>query len=144
MSAIRKVAGGGRYVTPTLGEKLALELEDNRGKPLHETLSDREYQVMWMIASGKTVRQIADELFLSPQYGQHPSHAHPPQDEHEVQRGADALRHRPPPGGLEKKGHNLHSRRPACQIAVSFHCRNVEHHHGSVDRLQTARGFGVT
>jgi DNA-binding NarL/FixJ family response regulator len=65
-TAIRKVAGGGRYVTPTLGEKLALELEDNRGKPLHETLSDREYQVMWMIASGKTVRQIADELFLSP------------------------------------------------------------------------------
>ena len=66
VSAIRKVAGGGRYVTPTLGEKLALELEDNRGKPLHETLSDREYQVMWMIASGKTVRQNADELFLSP------------------------------------------------------------------------------
>ena len=66
VNAIRKVAGGGRYVTPTLGEKLALELEDNRGKPLHETLSDREYQVMWMIASGKTVRQIADELFLSP------------------------------------------------------------------------------
>ena len=66
VSAIRKVAGGGRYVTPTLGEKLALELEDNRGKPLHETLSDREYQVMWMIASGKTVRQIADELFLAP------------------------------------------------------------------------------
>ncbi|MGH8692298.1 MAG: response regulator [Burkholderiales bacterium] len=66
VNAIRKVAGGGRYVTPTLGEKLALELEDNRGRPLHETLSDREYQVMWMIASGKTVRQIADELFLSP------------------------------------------------------------------------------
>src|SRR5436305_2096052 len=66
VNAIRKVAGGGRYVTPSLGEKLALELEDNRGKPLHETLSDREYQVMWMIASGKTVRQIADELFLSP------------------------------------------------------------------------------
>ena len=66
VSAIRKVAGGGRYVTPTLGEKLALELEDNRGKPLHETLSDREYQVMWMIASGKTVRQIADSLCLSP------------------------------------------------------------------------------
>ena len=102
VSAIRKVAGGGRYVTPTLGEKLALELEDNRGKPLHETLSDREYQVMWMIASGKTVRQIADELFLSPEYGQHPPHAHPAQDEHEVERGADALRDRPPPGGLEK------------------------------------------
>jgi DNA-binding NarL/FixJ family response regulator len=66
VGAIRKVGAGGRYVTPTLGERLALELEDNRGKPLHETLSDREYQVMWMIASGKTVRQIADELFLSP------------------------------------------------------------------------------
>ena len=66
VSASRKVAGGGRYVTPTLGEKLALELEDNRGKPLHETLSDREYRVMWMIASGKTVRQVADELFLCP------------------------------------------------------------------------------
>jgi DNA-binding NarL/FixJ family response regulator len=66
VGAIRKVASGGRYVTPTLGEKLALELEDDRGKPLHETLSDREYQVMWMIASGKTVRQIAGELFLSP------------------------------------------------------------------------------
>ena len=66
VNAIRKVAGGGRYVTATLGEKLVLELEDNRGKPLHESLSDREYQVMWMIASGKTVRQIADELFLSP------------------------------------------------------------------------------
>ncbi len=62
----RYVAGGGRYVTPSLGEKLVLELENNRGKPLHESLSDREYQVMWMIASGKTVRQIAGELFLSP------------------------------------------------------------------------------
>jgi len=83
----------------TLGEKLALELEDNRGKPLHETLSDREYQVMWMIASGKTVRQIADEC-SSAQHRQHPPHAHPPQDEHEVERGAHALRHRPPSGGL--------------------------------------------
>ena len=102
VSAIRKVAGGGRYVTPTLGEKLALELEDNRGKPLHETLSDREYQVMWMIASGKTVRQIADELFLSPNTVSHPPHENPAQDEHEVECGADALRHRAPSGGLGK------------------------------------------
>ena len=66
VSAIRKVAEGGRYVTPSLGEKLALELEDRRGKPVHERLSDREYQVMWLIASGKTVGEIAQNLFLSP------------------------------------------------------------------------------
>jgi len=70
VSAIRKVAGGGRYVRPRSARKLALELEDNRGKPLHETLSDREYQVMWMIASGKTVRQIAMNC-SSAQHRQH-------------------------------------------------------------------------
>jgi len=64
--AIRKVAGGGKYVTTALGEKLALELEDKRAGPLHETLSDREYQILWMIASGKTGREIAKELTLSP------------------------------------------------------------------------------
>ena len=64
--AIRKVAGGGKYVTTALGEKLALELEDKRAGPLHETLSDREYQIMWLIASGKTGREIARELTLSP------------------------------------------------------------------------------
>lgn len=64
--AIRKVAEGGRYVTPALGEKLALELEDKGSRPLHETLSDREYQITWLIASGKTGREIARELSLSP------------------------------------------------------------------------------
>jgi two-component system invasion response regulator UvrY len=64
--AIRKVAGGGKYVTTALGEKLALELEDKRAGPVHETLSDREYQIMWLIASGKTGREIARELTLSP------------------------------------------------------------------------------
>jgi len=104
VSAIRKVAGGGRYVTPTLGEKLALELEDNRGKPLHETLSDREYQVMWMIASGKTVRQIADELFLSPNTVSTHRTRILRKDEHEVECGADALRHRAPSGRLRSAG----------------------------------------
>ena len=64
--AIRKVATGGKYVTTALGEKLALELEDKRAGPLHESLSDREYQILWMIASGKTGREIAKELNLSP------------------------------------------------------------------------------
>ncbi len=66
VNAIRKVATGGKYVSPALAERLASALESGGGKLLHETLSDREYQVMWMIASGKTVRQIADSLCLSP------------------------------------------------------------------------------
>ena len=66
VAAIRKVAAGGKYVTPALGERLALDLEDSRGTPTHETLSDREYQIMWMIVSGKALTQIGQELGLSP------------------------------------------------------------------------------
>jgi DNA-binding NarL/FixJ family response regulator len=65
IAAIRKVSMGKRYVTPSLAEKLALNLQVDSDKPLHETLSDREYQVMCMIASGKTVGEIADKLSLS-------------------------------------------------------------------------------
>ena len=65
ISAIRKVSMGGKYVTPSLAEKLASDLVADGKKPLHETLSDREYQVLCMIASGKTVTKIAEELFLS-------------------------------------------------------------------------------
>lgn len=65
MSAIRKVASGGKYVSSSLAEKLALNLDKDADKPVHETLSDREYQVAVMIASGKTVKEIADELSLS-------------------------------------------------------------------------------
>ncbi len=63
--AICTVAQGRRYITSSVSEKLALDLYDNVNKPLHETLSDREYQVMCMIASGKTVSQIARELALN-------------------------------------------------------------------------------
>jgi len=66
VNALRKVANGGRYVSPALGERLASDLADGSDKPLHETLSDREYQIMWLIASGKTVGDIAIQLFLSP------------------------------------------------------------------------------
>jgi len=65
IKAIRKVVQGRKYVSQTLAEKLAFNLETDTGKPLHENLSDREYQVLRLIASGKTVRQIAGELFLS-------------------------------------------------------------------------------
>ncbi|MDZ7260622.1 MAG: response regulator transcription factor [candidate division KSB1 bacterium] len=65
IAAIRKVSLGRKYVSTSLAEKLAFDLERDAGKPLHETLSDREYQVMCMIAKGKTVKEIAEELSLS-------------------------------------------------------------------------------
>jgi len=65
IGAIRKVSCGRKYVSASLAEKLAFELEIDTKRPPHETLSDREYQVMLMIASGKTVKEIADELCLS-------------------------------------------------------------------------------
>ena len=65
IKAIKKILGGGKYVSPALGEKMAFNLETKTEKPLHEILSDREYQVMIMIASGKTVSGIAEELSLS-------------------------------------------------------------------------------
>ena len=65
MAAIEKVAQGGRYISPSLAETIAFNLASGgEGKP-HDALSDREYQVLCMIGSGKTVRQIADELMLS-------------------------------------------------------------------------------
>ena len=63
--AIRKVLAGGRYVSPALAEKLALGVRKDPRRAPHETLSDREYEVMSRIASGKTVKEIAEELLLS-------------------------------------------------------------------------------
>ena len=63
--AIQKVSRGGKYISSSLAEKLAFELEVGREQAPHETLSDREYHVMCLIASGKTVMEIAQELSLS-------------------------------------------------------------------------------
>ena len=63
--AIQKLVGGGQYVSATLSEKLAVDPKNGANLALHEFLSDREFQVLQMIASGKTVKGIADELFLS-------------------------------------------------------------------------------
>jgi two-component system invasion response regulator UvrY len=63
--AIGKVSSGGKYISASLAEKLAFELGVGREQAPHEILSDREYQVMCMIASGKTVTAIAQELVLS-------------------------------------------------------------------------------
>lgn len=63
--AIKKIVAGGRYVSATLAEKLAVDLQDGADVPLYELLSDREFQVLRMIASGKTVKEIAEDLSLS-------------------------------------------------------------------------------
>jgi DNA-binding NarL/FixJ family response regulator len=65
VTAIRKAMQGGKYVSPTLAEKLAFNLAPDPDRLPHETLSDREYQVLCAIASGKTVSDIADEMTLS-------------------------------------------------------------------------------
>jgi DNA-binding NarL/FixJ family response regulator len=65
LRAVRKVLSGGRYVSAALAEKLALDLQLEPVRPLHETLSNRELEVVRMIASGKTVSQIAEQLHLS-------------------------------------------------------------------------------
>lgn len=63
--AIRKVVTGGKYVSPQLAEKLASEMNLSSDRPPHETLSDREYEVMILLSSGKTVTDIAHQLSLS-------------------------------------------------------------------------------
>lgn len=65
LEAVRKVLAGGKYISDTLVEKLAFGLLSETEKPVHETLSKREFQVMRMIASGKAPREIADEMSLS-------------------------------------------------------------------------------
>lgn len=65
VNAIRQVAAGKKYISPALAQELANQINDDREIPLHETLSDREYQTLTMIASGKTVSDIATELALS-------------------------------------------------------------------------------
>jgi DNA-binding NarL/FixJ family response regulator len=65
VQAIRKVVRGGKYVSPAVADRLMLLAETESEKPLHEVLSDREYQVLCMIASGKTVTMIGEELGLS-------------------------------------------------------------------------------
>jgi two-component system, NarL family, invasion response regulator UvrY len=65
ITALRKVAQGGRYVSASLAERLAMEITTDVDKPLHATLANREYQVLLMLGEGKTVKEIASMLALS-------------------------------------------------------------------------------
>jgi two-component system invasion response regulator UvrY len=64
VKAIRKVLAGGRYISGSLAERLASDVAASAETPLHESLSDREFQVMCMFASGKTNGQVAQALSL--------------------------------------------------------------------------------
>ncbi len=67
LAAIRKVAGGGRYVPESVVERLVTRLDSGAsGAEPHETLSDREYEVLCLLGGGRTVSDVAAELQLSP------------------------------------------------------------------------------
>jgi two-component system invasion response regulator UvrY len=65
ITAIRKVSSGGTYISASITDKLILDFAPDGERPLHEKLSDREYQIFCMLARGRTVGKIAQELFLS-------------------------------------------------------------------------------
>lgn len=66
VTAIRRVLGGQKYVSPDLASRLASELGGDAGRAPHEALSDREFQVLRLLAGGRSVSDIAEELTLSP------------------------------------------------------------------------------
>ncbi len=63
--AAKKILGGGRYVSASLAEKLVANLDESSDKPLHELLSDREYEVMRMIALGTPLTDIGEKIHVS-------------------------------------------------------------------------------
>lgn len=65
VEAIRQAAAGGKYVSRSLAELLALHLTETEGRPLHETLSGREFQVLQLIGAGRSLTEIAGTLSLS-------------------------------------------------------------------------------
>jgi DNA-binding NarL/FixJ family response regulator len=65
ITAVRQVLSGRRYITPALAEALASQLQNDNGQPLHESLSDRELEVLRLLGGGKSVGKIAQDLGLS-------------------------------------------------------------------------------
>ncbi len=65
VKAIRKTAGGEKYLSPSLSDKFALQFVSGKSKPIHEILSDREHEVFYLISTGKKVNEISRELSLS-------------------------------------------------------------------------------
>ena len=65
VTAIRKIISGGKYINPSLAEKLAEKFGESQKEFLHDKLSDREYQIMCNIALGKSAEEIAQDLSIS-------------------------------------------------------------------------------
>jgi DNA-binding NarL/FixJ family response regulator len=65
VGAVKKVLAGGRYISAAVAERLAVDLQHESEKPLHESLSNREFQLLRLIATGKSLKEIAGELSIS-------------------------------------------------------------------------------
>jgi DNA-binding NarL/FixJ family response regulator len=65
VNAVQRVMLGKKYITASIAEKLASVLDQDSGKAAHESLSDREFSVLKLLAAGKSVSEIAESLFLS-------------------------------------------------------------------------------
>jgi DNA-binding NarL/FixJ family response regulator len=66
IAAVRKVASGGKYLTPALAERILLEISMRDDAPVHESLSERELEVMKMIARGQSLKRVGEHLHISP------------------------------------------------------------------------------
>ena len=66
LTAIKRISSGKKYISPSFAEKLTFDIGNALKKPLYKTLSDREFQVMCKIASGKTIKKMSEELSLNP------------------------------------------------------------------------------
>jgi DNA-binding NarL/FixJ family response regulator len=65
ISAVLRVAGGGRFIDPRLAEQMAFDVENSLLRSLHESLSDREFEIFNLLARGRSVNDIAEELVIS-------------------------------------------------------------------------------
>ena len=89
--AIRKVKRGGKYISQSIAEQLAFFYSDEAEKPPHERLSDREFQVMRLIAEGKTLREIAERARHQRKNRRHLSRADFRENADDQKRRTDSL-----------------------------------------------------
>jgi DNA-binding NarL/FixJ family response regulator len=66
VNAIRQISSNGKFITVSVAEKLVNSFENDNNKPPHEKLSDREFEILCLIAQGSRIKEIAEKLFLSP------------------------------------------------------------------------------
>ena len=100
ITAIRKISQGRKYITPSLAERLASEFEADSERPLHDILSDREYQVLSHDRCRKDGKAYCQGTFLKHKDCQHLSNPDYGKNENEDQCRSDALRHKASTPGL--------------------------------------------